>query len=548
VIEDGDGTLVGGVERGGGILITGGASPTIRNCYVADNSDGGIAIIGAGSSPVIEDCSIYVNSGGGIVVGGAGSSPLIDNCMIYENISVGIDAIDGSSPTIRSSTVHSHTGSGMQISGGADVTIEGTAGDRTLFYGNEAGGAGGGAIHVLGATSSVAASNCDFGTVALGGNTGGVLGGGAVLLDGGAGTFVNCGFTGNAGGFCGGAIHALGTALTLTDCEFTDNAADVLGGAVVIAHDFDLSGQVSNVTDCTFVENETVRGAALYVEGTTTPVAVAPILNLFRCVFSGNESLAPATPPSSGGAILCGTGEGTINLTNCTLDGNNAEVGDAISVGEPVPSNLTSDFDVVINNSIIWDSSLSIEYEPLAVGQGAGTIFTSYSDVEDFDAGVPVVVAGTGNINEDPLFADAAAGDFSLTSDCLTSEFSPCIDAGDPASPADEDGSVADMGVVPTLVFLFKRGDSNGDGTFNALLDALFLLQYGFAGGPEPPCFDAADANDTGVYDALLDPLRILNYQFAGAPVPPAPGPETCGSDPTCDALSCDSPGCDPVP
>ena len=55
-----------------------------------------------------------------------------------------------------------------------------------------------------------------------------------------------------------------------------------------------------------------------------------------------------------------------------------------------------------------------------------------------FDTGM-----GVGNIQADPLFWDAVMGDFELRPN------SPCIDAGDPASPADPDGSVADMGALP---------------------------------------------------------------------------------------------------
>jgi len=45
-----------------------------------------------------------------------------------------------------------------------------------------------------------------------------------------------------------------------------------------------------------------------------------------------------------------------------------------------------------------------------------------------------------GNMDEDPLFADPFFGNYHLT------ENSPCIDAGDPNSPYDPDGTIADMG------------------------------------------------------------------------------------------------------
>ena len=44
------------------------------------------------------------------------------------------------------------------------------------------------------------------------------------------------------------------------------------------------------------------------------------------------------------------------------------------------------------------------------------------------------------NINSEPLFADPDNGDYTLQSS------SPCIDAGDPESDLDSDGTIADMG------------------------------------------------------------------------------------------------------
>ena len=47
---------------------------------------------------------------------------------------------------------------------------------------------------------------------------------------------------------------------------------------------------------------------------------------------------------------------------------------------------------------------------------------------------------GEGNFDEDPLFVDSYNNDFHLTED------SPCIDAGDPESDLDPDGTRADIG------------------------------------------------------------------------------------------------------
>lgn len=51
-------------------------------------------------------------------------------------------------------------------------------------------------------------------------------------------------------------------------------------------------------------------------------------------------------------------------------------------------------------------------------------------------------MAGTGNINVDPMFTNPAMRDFTLLA------MSPCVDAGDPASPHDPDSTIADMGAL----------------------------------------------------------------------------------------------------
>ena len=72
-----------------------------------------------------------------------------------------------------------------------------------------------------------------------------------------------------------------------------------------------------------------------------------------------------------------------------------------------------------------------------------------------------------------------------------------------------------------------------------ALLDAVYMLNWGFMDGEEPPCLDAADIDDSGLINALLDSLYLLTWAFIGGDrypdPPPDPGTETCGSDPTDD-------------
>ena len=61
---------------------------------------------------------------------------------------------------------------------------------------------------------------------------------------------------------------------------------------------------------------------------------------------------------------------------------------------------------------------------------------------------------------------------------------------------------------------LFIRGDVNADGDV-ALSDLVFLANYLFAGGSEPPCFKAADLNDSGTLE-VADLAYLANFLLSG--------------------------------
>ncbi len=81
----------------------------------------------------------------------------------------------------------------------------------------------------------------------------------------------------------------------------------------------------------------------------------------------------------------------------------------------------------------------------------------------------------------------------------------------------------------------FRRGDVNNDQEVD-ITDSINILAYQFLGTFEINCLDAADANDDGRVD-VSDPLTLLSYQFLGEAPPPAPGPKSCGIDPSPDDL-----------
>lgn len=88
----------------------------------------------------------------------------------------------------------------------------------------------------------------------------------------------------------------------------------------------------------------------------------------------------------------------------------------------------------------------------------AGSFFAgnlAYSD------GDPLLAGTNGNLNTAPQFVGEASGDFHLF------ETSPCIDSGNPLSPADPDATRADMGAYPfdhCAPALYCQGKPNSQG------------------------------------------------------------------------------------
>ncbi len=83
----------------------------------------------------------------------------------------------------------------------------------------------------------------------------------------------------------------------------------------------------------------------------------------------------------------------------------------------------------------------------------------------------------------------------------------------------------------------FLRGDANADGRVD-ISDGIATLNFLFLGAAELPCHDAADADDNGAVD-ISDAISTNTFLFLGGATPPAPGPSSCGEDPTSDELSC---------
>jgi hypothetical protein len=271
-----------------------------------------------------------------------------------------------SSPTVANCTFSGNSGT----HGGGMYNDQGDPMVTNCTFSGNSGDQGGGMANENGSNPSVA--NCLFT-----GNGAGVRGGGMCNI-GSSPTVTGCTFTANNSYRWGGGMGNLGSSPTLTNCTFVNNRATEEGGGM--SNDY---GGSPTLTNCVFRDNLGMNGLSIggmrNFEGSNPTV--------INCIFSGNS-----------GAVASDYASAT--LTNCVFSSNS---------GTGV---FSHGGDLTMANCILWSNSGSEIY----VWSGSATV--AYCDVE---GGWP----GTGNIDADPLFVDAAGGDFHLSPN------SPCLDAGD---------------------------------------------------------------------------------------------------------------------
>ena len=358
---------------------------TITNGYAVNGnwpfSDDGAGIYINHSSPTLRNLSVVENYasdwGGGIALTNS-SSPLLENMSINENSSGqhggGLAIWDNSSAEVRNANISNNTANGN----GGGVLID---------Y-----------------------SNPTFENVQITGNSSGSMGGG-VRVEGNSYPIMNNMVVSNNSADQGGGGIYFGnnnnTTLTMGSSTISNNSAKYGGGIGVMGNTINIS-------------NSTISGNTTSVSGGTNGggvYAVGGSVNMEHVDVSDN------TAASTGGGLYLQTVMGS--LDRVTVVSNTAnDNGGALKV--------CCGGTIDIENSIFFSNSPGIQFS----GNGGNIINVSYSNMEGGQGAVVMpggdsLYWGPGNIDLDPLFVDAAAGDYGLQSG------SPSIDTGNPDSDGD---------------------------------------------------------------------------------------------------------------
>jgi|GEM_PF-537475 hypothetical protein len=235
-----------------------------------------------------------------------------------------------------------------------------------------------------------------------------------------------------------------------SSCEFDGNG---LGGGIA------LFNSNAIVKSSVIINNETCGGWGNNGSGGGLYINESELL-LDHLIIAHNQT-------GMGGAI-CAI-QSDIQIVHCTFSDNNAAT-QWSEYGDEIYSNEST---IMVQNSIIWgtnDGDIILDDF-----SGPSELIISYSDIRGGEPGILIENGGLlnwldGNINQDPLFVNPDENDYLLTVD------SPCINAGNPDSPLDPDGTITDMGAYSfplnlepnngPIFYIAQDGDDSNNGFF----------------------------------------------------------------------------------
>jgi len=243
----------------------------------------------------------------------------------------------------------------------------------------------------------------------------------------------------------GGGIYCENASPSLLNLMITNNSVSSLGGGIYCGDSSSPFLQNVTIADNSAaegggifitwfsnanLENVTIANNSAYYGGGINCYNTSPTLQ--KVTIFGNSAVY------SGGGIYC-YNTSNPSLGNVTIANNSA--------GTSGGGIYCNDSNPTVINSIMWNNTPEEIFIDIS-----GSVTATYSDIEGGFTGV-------GNINTDPLFINSGSGDYHLQ------PTSPCIDAGDPASPLDPDNTIVDMGAYyfPQPIADFTADVTTGD-------------------------------------------------------------------------------------
>ena len=209
----------------------------------------------------------------------------------------------------------------------------------------------------------------------------------------------------------GGGMYNFNSSPTITDCTFSDNSANSYGGGM-----FNAIGSSPMIINCIFSGNSSSQNGGGMYNLNSSPTII-------DCTFSDNSVI------SYGGGVYCADNS-VPTISNTILSNNGAglygggiycDFGTLVSIESCTFVNNSNGVycyaggNTAISNSIFWNN-----------GDDLYDCSATYCCIENNDGGI-------GNIHSDPLFIDS--NDYHLLPD------SPCIDAGNPSLPWENEPS-----------------------------------------------------------------------------------------------------------
>ncbi len=233
----------------------------------------------------------------------------------------------------------------------------------------------------------------------------------------------------------GGCLFANASTVRIVDSDLRDNFAfdDHRGGALALV------GGTAVIERCQFQVNASARGGALHLDGGASAIVE-------RSHFLDNYAQSLAALDGAGGAIWCAS-DSSATVRASSFVRNKAVSGPAGGARGGAMRGGSASYCTFYANecnastgagAAAADATLtgSIAWGNLPAASTLSNCTASWSDIEGGAAGV-------GNIAVDPLVQ------LGLFLTPYLTAGSPCIDAGNPASPPDLDGTRADLGALP---------------------------------------------------------------------------------------------------